>query len=54
MRGTLEVVLQAYLLAISTALMRPRRPKQYCLQLVIYMSAVSYINYIIYNINYTI
>ena len=36
MRGTLEVVLRlTFIPAISTALMRPRRPKQYCLQLVI-------------------
>ena len=37
MRGTLEVVLRfTFILAISTALMRPRGPKQYYLQVYIY------------------
>ena len=34
--------------SISTALMRPRRPKQYCLQLVIYMYVYIYIYIYIY------
>ena len=32
--------------SISTALMRPRRPKQYCLQLVIYIFIYTYLYYI--------
>ena len=44
MRGTLEVALRlTFILAISTALMRPRRPKQYCLQLVIYTFIYIYV-----------
>ena len=36
--GKLEVAFKAHLhLSISTALMRPRRPKEYCLQLYIYI-----------------
>ena len=31
------IYIYIYILYISTALMRPRRPKQYCLQLVIYI-----------------
>ena len=34
--------------SISTALMRPRRPKQYCLQLVIYMCIYIYIYIYLY------
>ena len=34
------------ILDISTALMRPRRPKQYCLQLVIYIYIYIYIDII--------
>ena len=45
---SLGVTLLPYLHpSISTALMRPRRPKQYCLQLVIYV----YIYFIVYFFN---
>ena len=41
---SLEVAIWSYLHpSISTALMRPRRPKQYCLQLVIYIYTYIYI-----------